>query len=66
VTSIHDERAVSERGIAGAIVLPRGQRVILDVDLAALYGVSSKALLQAVKRNVARFPSDFVFQLSNQ
>ena len=48
------------------ILLLRGQRVTLDVDLAALYGVPSKPLLQAVKRNVARFPSDFVSQLSNQ
>ena len=40
-----------------------GQRVILDSDLAAIYGVSTKALNQAVKRNVGRFPSDFAFQL---
>lgn len=42
----------------------RGQRVILDVDLAMLYGVPTKALNQAVKRNLARFPEDFRFQLS--
>ena len=41
----------------------RGQRVILDSDLAAIYGVSTKALNQAVKRNTGRFPSDFAFQL---
>ena len=39
---------------------------ILDADLAILYGVPIKALLQAVKRNVARFPGDFVFQPNNQ
>jgi hypothetical protein len=42
----------------------RGRRIILDVDLARLYGVSTKALNQAVKRNADRFPEDFAFQLS--
>jgi len=42
----------------------RGQRVILDADLAVLYGVSTKALNQAVKRNRERFPEAFAFQLS--
>lgn len=41
----------------------RGERVILDADLAALYGVATKALNQAVKRNAERFPVDFMFQL---
>ncbi len=44
----------------------RGLPVLLDTDLAALYGVTVKALLQAVRRNPHRFPSDFMFQLSNQ
>jgi hypothetical protein len=47
-----------------SIHLLRGQKVMLSQDLAALYGVSVKALHQAVKRRVARFPSDFVFQLN--
>ena len=42
----------------------RGQKVVLASDLAALYGVSTKALNQAVKRNIDRFPRDFMFQLS--
>lgn len=42
----------------------RGQRVLLDADLALLYGVPTKALNQAVKRNVERFPSDFMFKLT--
>jgi len=42
----------------------RGQKVVLASDLAALYGVSTKALNQAVKRNIDRFPQDFMFQLS--
>jgi hypothetical protein len=50
--------------VARAIHLLRGQRVMLDFDLAALYGVATKVLNQAVKRNAARFPNDFMFQLS--
>ena len=46
------------------IFLIRGQKVMLDADLAAVYGVSTNALNQAVKRNRARVPDDFVFQLS--
>jgi hypothetical protein len=52
--------------IAQVIYALRGQRVLLDRDLAALYGVETRALNQAVKRNAARFPSDFMFQLSRQ
>jgi hypothetical protein len=44
----------------------RGQRVLLDADLAALYGVPTKALVQAVKRNMDRFPEDFMFQLTEE
>jgi ORF6N domain-containing protein len=46
------------------IVVLRAQKVMLDTDLAALYGVPSKALNQAVKRNRERFPADFMFQLT--
>src|SRR5882762_10056292 len=46
------------------ILLIRGQRVILDTDLAELYGVPVKQLNQQVKRNARRFPDDFVIQLS--
>ena len=49
-----------------AIYLIRGHKVMLDRDLAALYEVETKALNQAVKRNADRFPSDFVFQLSDE
>jgi hypothetical protein len=42
----------------------RGQKVLLDRDLAALYGVATKVLNQAVKRNIQRFPDDFMFQMS--
>ena len=49
--------------ITHCILLLRGQKVLLDADLAALYGVETKVLLQAVKRNLERFPDDFMFQL---
>ena len=53
----------SER-ITRAIFLVRGRRVLLDAELAALYGVETRAVVQAVKRNLARFPVDFMFQLT--
>ena len=46
------------------ILLMRGEKVILDADLAALYGVTTKRLNEQVKRNQARFPGDFMFQLN--
>ncbi len=51
--------------IESMILLFRGEKVMLDSDLAVLYGVPTKALVQAVKRNRERFPSDFMFQLSS-
>ena len=47
-----------------AILILRGHRVLLDSDLAALYGVEAKALNQAVRRNTERFPADFMFKLT--
>ena len=44
----------------------RGEKVLLDFDLAALYGVETRALNQAVRRNADRFPADFMFQLSSE
>jgi phage regulator Rha-like protein len=52
--------------IEKAILLIRGQKVMLDADLAALYGVETKMLVRAVKRNINRFPTDFSFQLSKE
>lgn len=49
--------------IERSILLIRGQKVLLSSDLAALYGVEPRALIQAVKRNIERFPDDFMFQL---
>ncbi len=50
--------------VQGRILLIRGQRVIVDADLAGLYGVTTKRLNQQVRRNSERFPEDFMFQLS--
>lgn len=50
--------------IPGLILLLRNRRVILDADLARVYGVQTRALNQAVKRNLDRFPADFFFQLT--
>jgi hypothetical protein len=48
------------------IIVMRGENVLLDDDLARMYGVETRALVQAVKRNVKRFPPDFMFQLSRE
>jgi hypothetical protein len=48
------------------IRLARGEKVLLDADLAGLYGVETRALNQAVRRNLNRFPSDFMFQLTRE
>ncbi len=52
--------------IERAILLIRAQKVMLDADLAELYGVEPRVLIQAVKRNIDRFPQDFMFQLTKR
>ncbi|HTD66745.1 MAG TPA: ORF6N domain-containing protein [Candidatus Limnocylindria bacterium] len=52
--------------IERAILMVRGEKVMLDRDLAAIYGVETKALNQAAKRNSSRFPYDFMFQLTKE
>ncbi|MGA2750869.1 MAG: ORF6N domain-containing protein [Verrucomicrobiota bacterium] len=61
-----DNAIVPVEIVAQRIVLARGQRVLLDRDLAALYGVETRSLNQAVKRNRGRFPDDFMFDLSRE
>jgi hypothetical protein len=58
------ENVLALKPIENQISLVRGQKVLLDADLAPLYGVQVRALNQAVKRNKQRFPPDFVFQLT--
>lgn len=57
---------VPQERIQQSILRIREQNVLLDADLAELYGVETKKLVQAVKRNIDRFPDDFMFQLSKQ
>jgi ORF6N domain-containing protein len=55
---------VSQKQIEDAVLLMRGEKALLDANLADLYGVTTKALNQAVKRNRGRFPDDFMFRLT--
>jgi ORF6N domain len=57
--------SASVEHISRSILVLRGQRVLLDIELADLYGVATKALLQAVRRNRERFPEDFMIQLTD-
>lgn len=52
--------------IEGKILLIRGQKIMLDRDLAQLYGVETRVLNQAVRRNIDRFPADFMFSLTRE
>jgi len=67
-----DEKMSKERSliplerIERSILLIRGQKVMLDRDLAQLYGVETRALNQAVRRNIERFPEDFMFRLTRE
>lgn len=58
------DQVVQVGGIEQRILLIRGERVIVDADLAEVYGVTTKRLNEQVKRNRGRFPGDFVFTLS--
>ena len=60
------DRLVAVDNIEPLIKVIRGQQVMLDKDLATLYGVEAKVLNQAVKRNIERFPDDFRFQLTRE
>ena len=57
---------VPRESIVSKIIFLRGEKVLLDRDLAVLYGVETKVLKQAVRRNIRRFPSDFMFELSKE
>lgn len=63
---MRNEAIIPVERIERAIYLIRGQKVMLDRDLAVLYGVETRVLKQAVRRNVDRFPSDFMFVLSDE
>jgi phage regulator Rha-like protein len=61
---VEEKDLIPQEIIESKIFLIRGRKVVLDRDLAALYGVETKAINQAVKRNSQRFPDDFMFRLS--
>ena len=63
---LHDSQSVSLAEIQARIFMIRGVQVMLDRDLAILYHVATKALNQAVKRNIRRFPERFMFQLTKE
>ena len=56
----------TEKSLATLVYFVRGEKVFLDADLAMLYSVETSALNRAVKRNIDRFPADFMFQLDAQ
>jgi hypothetical protein len=64
-TPDNNQSLVTHETIAQAILFFRGQKVILDEDLASLYGVETRILVRNVKRNLERFPHDFMFQLTH-
>ncbi len=64
MTRSENKNIIPLERIAARIHMVREQTVMLDADLAALYGVETRVLVQAVKRNTERFPEDFMFQLS--
>jgi hypothetical protein len=61
----NSEDDLNPQRIAAAVLPLRGQRVMLDRDLARMHGVETRALKQAVRRNRVRFPGDFMFQLTS-
>jgi hypothetical protein len=60
----NEQSVIPLEHVERSILLIRGEKVMLDADLAVIYGVPTKALNQAVKRNIDRFPDDFMFQLT--
>ena len=63
---ISKKSAVLTQKIEQSIIFVRGEKVILDYILASMYGVTTGALVQAVRRNPGRFPADFIYKLSNE
>src|SRR5689334_6406275 len=61
-----EANSIPAERIERRILLLRGQKVMLDFELAELYGVEARSLNQAAKRNLERFPEDFMFQLSEE
>jgi len=64
---LYDKKVmITEKDILDCIIRIRGKKVMIDRDLASIYGVTTKRLNEQVKRNISRFPEDFMFQLTNE
>lgn len=63
---IKNEEVIPDELVMTKILVIRGKKVMIDKDLAELYGVTTKSLNQQVKRNIKRFPADFMFQLTEE
>lgn len=63
---MNDNSLLSEETISNKIYFIRNQKVMLDRDLALLYGIETKRLKEQVKRNISRFPEDFMFELTKE
>ena len=61
-----DEIALKEENLINRIYMIRGEKVMLDFDLALLYETETKRLKESVKRNIVRFPTDFMFELTKE
>ncbi|HJU45373.1 MAG TPA: ORF6N domain-containing protein [Chitinophagaceae bacterium] len=61
-----EQVAIADEVVISKIYLIRGQKVMIDRDLAELYGVEPKRLKEAVRRNASRFPEDFMFEMSKE
>ena len=66
VTDNNEQGLIPENIIAEKIFLIRGQKVMIDKDLAELYGVETRSLNQTVRRNIDRFPNDFMFEQTQE
>jgi ribosomal protein L23 len=66
MANLKKKRIVPDEVVMNKIIMVRGQKIMIDRDLAELYGVTTKQLNQQVKRNARRFPEDFMFQLTEE
>lgn len=66
MSNLKRKGAIPDEVIMNKIIMVRGQKIMIDRDLAELYGVTTKQLNQQVKRNAKRFPEDFMFQLTQE
>ena len=66
MSNVKKRKVIPDEVVMNKIIMVRGQKIMIDRDLAELYGVSTKRLNEQVKRNKKRFPEDFMFQLTEE